>query len=68
MDSLFSHILLAIALIFVIEGLIYALFPKQIQNIMKMASELDSEKFRYYGASMVAVGIIGIWLLQKILF
>ena len=67
MSDLLSHILLAIALIFVIEGLIYALFPRHIQNIMRLASELDSDKFRYYGASMVTIGVMGVWLLQKIL-
>ena len=68
MDNLFFHILLAVALIFVIEGLIYAIFPKHIQNIMKMALELEPEKFRYYGASMVALGVMGVWLLQKFLY
>lgn len=67
MDSLLSHIALAIALIFVIEGLIYAVFPGQIKNIMKMASDMDNEKFRYYGASMVAFGVLCVSLLQKFL-
>jgi len=65
MDDLFSQILLAVALIFVIEGLIYAVFPRHIQDVMKMALELPLEKFRYYGASMVALGVMGVWLVQR---
>ncbi len=67
MTEFLVHIFLAIALIFVIEGLIYAVFTTQIQKVMKLASEMDPEKFRYYGASMVALGVMGIWLIQKFL-
>jgi uncharacterized protein YjeT (DUF2065 family) len=67
MSSLFSHILLAVALIFVIEGLIYAVFPRHIQKIMMIASQMNSDKFRYFGASMLAMGVFWVWLLQKLL-
>ena len=66
MDSLGYHLALAIALIFVIEGLIYAIFGRHIQNIMKRASEMDTQKFRYYGASMIAIGVLCVWLIQKL--
>ncbi|MEM8834169.1 MAG: DUF2065 domain-containing protein [Pseudomonadota bacterium] len=67
MADLGNHILLAIALIFVIEGLIYALFPSHIQNVMQMASNMPAEKFRYFGAAMLAFGVLCVWLIQKIL-
>lgn len=68
MNDLMSHILLAIALIFVIEGLIYAVFPKQAQGVMHTASQLMPEKFRYLGAAMVAFGVKGVIVLQKFIF
>jgi len=65
MSVLIFQIALAIALIFVIEGLIYAVFPRQAQKIMRIASDLVPEKFRYLGASMVAFGVLCVFLLQK---
>ncbi|HPD83725.1 MAG: DUF2065 domain-containing protein [Alphaproteobacteria bacterium] len=67
MESLSTHLLLAFALIFVIEGLLYAVFPLQIQRMMAMASILPKDKFRNFGAAMIAFGIILVWLFQKII-
>jgi uncharacterized protein YjeT (DUF2065 family) len=67
MESLGTHLLTAFALIFVIEGLLYAVFPRQIQNIMKIASDIPSEKFRSFCAAMIAFGVILVWLFQKII-
>ena len=66
MQDLGEHLLTAFALIFVIEGLLYAVFPSHIQNMMKMAHEMDKEKFRYFGAAMIAFGVMLVWLFQKI--
>jgi uncharacterized protein YjeT (DUF2065 family) len=67
MSDFASHLLTAFALVFVIEGLLYAVFPKHIQNIMRLAAHLPQEKFRYYGAAMAAFGVMLVWLLQKII-
>lgn len=66
MDSLFSHLLTAFALIFVIEGLLYAIFPTHIQKMMAMAGDFTKEKFRSFGAAMIAFGVILVWIFQKI--
>lgn len=67
MESFGSHLLTAFALIFVIEGLLYAIFPKHIQKMMAMASDFPIEKFRAFGGAMVAFGVLLVWLFQKIL-
>lgn len=66
MESFGTHLLTAFALIFVIEGLLYAVFPSHIRNMMRMAIEMDKEKFRYFGAAMIAFGVILVWTFQKI--
>jgi hypothetical protein len=66
MDSLLSHLLLAFALIFVLEGLLYAIFPRQVQKLMAMAVSFPPEKLRSFGAAMVAFGVLMVWFLQKI--
>lgn len=66
MDSFVSHIITAFALIFVIEGLLYAIFPRHIQKMMAMAAIMSPDKFRSYGGAMMAFGVLLVWLFQKI--
>lgn len=54
----------ALALVFVIEGLIYALFPEQIKAYMRLALELPPAQFRVIGGTMAAIGFIIVWLLS----
>ena len=65
MEGLGHYLLTAFALIFVIEGLLYAVFPSHIQSMMKMASEMPLEKFRSFGAGMLALGVLFVWIIQK---
>ena len=65
MESFGSHLLTAFALIFVIEGLLYAIFPSHIQNMMAMAAQIPKDKFKSLGAAMMAFGIILVWVFQK---
>lgn len=67
MEEFGKHLLTAFALIFVIEGLLYAIFPSHIQKMMEMASQMDKEKFRNFGAAMIAFGVLLVWLLQKLM-
>ena len=66
MNGLPHTLPLAFALVFVIEGLLYAVYPRQIQNIMKMATDMEAEKMRSFGAAMVAFGVLLVWLFQKL--
>jgi len=66
MDGLVLYISIGFFMVLVIEGLFYALFPTQIQNIMKLVSEMNTEKFRNYGGLMLASGVIGVFLIQKL--
>lgn len=66
MEGLGHTLLLALALVFVIEGLLYAVFPSHIQNIMKAALEMEPEKLRSFGAAIIALGVLVVWIVQKI--
>lgn len=54
----------AIALIFVIEGLVYALFPGQIKKIMALALSQSERSFRTFGSIMAALGFLIVWLIS----
>ncbi len=60
------YILTAVALMFVIEGLVYALFPDFVRKMMAMAVMLPVNKLRLFGACMAASGVLLIWLLKNL--
>lgn len=64
MNDYALYITTAFALIFVIEGMLYALFPGQAQKLMQMASSLPPEQFRAFGAFFAALGFLLVWLLS----
>lgn len=59
-----NYILTAIALVFVIEGLLYALFPDQVRKLMAMAIGLPVQQLRIFGFVMALSGFCMIWILQ----
>lgn len=64
MDGFTLYILTAFALIFVLEGLIYALFPDAVKRMMAIAVNLPREQLRFYGGVMVLAGFTAVTLLQ----
>ncbi|MCB1532905.1 MAG: DUF2065 domain-containing protein [Alphaproteobacteria bacterium] len=65
MDSFTTYILSALALVFVIEGLIYALFTDAVKRMMAMALSLPTEKLRQFGLMMAALGLLSLWFIAK---
>ena len=65
MDSFATYILTAFALVFVIEGLLYALFPDAVKRMMAIATAMPPEKLRGFGLMMVVTGMFFIWLITK---
>ena len=64
MSEFALYILTALALVFVIEGLLYALFPGKVRQMMVYALTVEPEKFRAFGFIMVAIGVALVWILQ----
>lgn len=57
-------VLLGLGLVLVFEGLVLALLPGRLEEIIKMISELSVESRRAYGLGAVAIGVILVWLGQ----
>lgn len=55
------YIATSIALIFVIEGLIYALFPDQVRKLMAMAVMMPVRHLRLFGAAAALTGFALVW-------
>jgi uncharacterized protein YjeT (DUF2065 family) len=60
------YITTSIALIFILEGLLYALFPENIRKLMEVALSLPPEKLKFFGTIMVFVGLTMIFILQSL--
>ncbi len=54
----------AIGLVFVIEGVIYSLFPNGMKRMMAMALGLPSGRLRSMGLAMALLGFCIVWLVR----
>jgi hypothetical protein len=57
---------IALALILVIEGLLYAIFPDIVKRMMEMAIKTDRIKLRRFGLAMAIAGVGLVWLFQHL--
>ncbi len=58
------YLLTSLSLIFVIEGLLYVLFPDLVRKLMAMAVMLPVPRLRLFGAAMALSGLSLIWMLR----
>ena len=59
-----SDLLVAAGLVLVIEGLLWALFPRFGMRMLEAASELPEQTLRTSGAVAVAGGVLIVWLIR----
>ena len=64
MSAFLLYILTALALILVIEGMFYALFPDLVRKMMQTAIDMPIEQLRVYGSFMAISGFIFVWFLK----
>lgn len=59
-----EYIAIAFALVFVIEGLVYSLFPHGMKQIMSQAIMAPDRDLRRFGLFMVALGFLIVFLVS----
>ena len=59
-----SDFLTALALVFVIEGLVLALFPDRLRWLLDRLAEMPPEALRTAGLISAALGLLGVWLVR----
>lgn len=64
MNDFILYLSTAIALMFVIEGLLYALFPGPMREMMKTVLSLPASQIRLFGLIMASIGFVIVWLLR----
>lgn len=55
-------ILLGLGLVLVFEGLVLALLPNRLEELIKMLDEIPQETRRMMGLGAVALGVFLVWL------
>ena len=56
---------LALALILVIEGAAYALFPDSMKGLMARMQDQPSGALRWAGLAFAVVGVVLVWLIRR---
>jgi uncharacterized protein YjeT (DUF2065 family) len=59
-----SNFLVALGLVLVIEGTLWALAPGLGRRLLEAAAETPESTLRLFGASAVALGVLVIWLVH----
>ena len=65
MDDFGSVLIAAFGLVLVIEGLIYALFPAGMKQVMVQVLELPPAVLRNGGIVAAVVGCLIVWLVRR---
>lgn len=47
----------ALGLAFALEGILWAVFPRQVQRAMRYALRLDPERLRWWGFMVLCLGL-----------
>lgn len=59
-----DHVLIAGALMLVIEGTLYALFPDLMRKAIAAALDAPSETLRFGGVIAISIGVLVVWLVK----
>ena len=57
---------MALGLVLVIEGLLYALVPGQLKPMMLAFQKLSDDQLRIGGVAAMALGVVIVWLVRSV--
>lgn len=58
-------IFLGLGLVLVFEGLVLALLPNRLEDLIQLISDLPIETRRAYGLGAVALGVLLVWMARS---
>ena len=59
------ELIIAFGLFLFIEGILYALFPSKMKNMLKKIDTINESQLRAGGLIFAVIGFIIIWYLKK---
>ena len=60
-----SDLITAIGLLFFIEGLLLAMFPSRIKNMLELIKNTPVNKLRSFGVVFLIIGFLIIWYIKS---
>jgi uncharacterized protein YjeT (DUF2065 family) len=58
---------MAIGLVFVIEGLLYAIAPGRLKDLAEMAARFSEDTLRNFGLAAIGFGVLIVWVARSFL-
>jgi len=58
-------IFLGLGLVLVFEGLVLALLPNRLEDLIQLISDMPIETRRAYGLGAVALGVLLVWMARS---
>tara|TARA_B100001167_G_C16565136_1_gene209872 strand:+ start:132 stop:317 length:186 start_codon:yes stop_codon:yes gene_type:complete len=60
-----KELIIAIGLLFFIEGMLYALFPSKMKNMLKIIEKFPVNKLRINGLLFALIGFVIVWYFKR---
>jgi len=60
-----EFVLLGLGLVLVLEGLVFALAPSRLEELVRIIAEMPIETRRALGLAAVAFGVLLVWLARS---
>ncbi len=57
---------MALGLVFVIEGLLYALVPGQLKAMLMAMKDASDDQLRLGGVVAIALGVVIVWVVKSV--
>ena len=59
------ELIIAFGLFLFIEGLLYAIFPSKMKNMLLKLNEVSNNQLRYGGLTFAIIGFLLIWYMKQ---
>ena len=66
--NILSFLFFSLAVIFIFEGILYAVFPSTMKKIMESFLNYNIDRIRLLGLSFLLFGLVLLYLLVKFMF
>ena len=60
-----KELIIAIGLLFFIEGMLYAIFPSKMKNMLQAIEKIQTSQLRISGLLFAVVGFVIIWYFKR---